>query len=69
VQVAEPIVGALAAIVGPMRRTFDPFGLLLIFVTGWLGQQQLDAINDLREENRLTAHVKTGKMGSPDAYC
>jgi hypothetical protein len=23
----------------PMRRTFDPFQLLLISIAGWLGQQ------------------------------
>jgi hypothetical protein len=32
-----------------MRRTFDPFRLLLISVAGWLGQQQRDAIDYLRE--------------------
>jgi hypothetical protein len=36
-----------------MRRTFDPFRLLLISVAGWLGQQQRDAIDYLREENRV----------------
>ena len=34
-----------------MRRTFDPFRLLLISVAGWLGQRQRDAIDYLREEN------------------
>jgi len=36
-----------------MRRTFDPFRLLLVSIAGWLGQQQRDAIDDLREENRV----------------
>ena len=36
-----------------MRRTFDPFRLLLISAAGWLGQQQRDAIDYLREENRV----------------
>jgi hypothetical protein len=36
-----------------MRRTLDPFRLLLIFVAGWLGQQQREAIDYLREENRV----------------
>ena len=36
-----------------MRRTLDPFRLLLISVAGWLGQQQRDAIDYLREENRV----------------
>jgi hypothetical protein len=35
-----------------MRRTSDPFRLLLVSVAGWLGQQQRDAIDYLREENR-----------------
>ena len=38
-----------------MRPTFDPFRLLLISVAGWLGQQQRDAIDYLREENRVSA--------------
>jgi alkylation response protein AidB-like acyl-CoA dehydrogenase len=36
-----------------MRRTFDPFRLLLASIAGWLGQQQRDAIDYLREENRV----------------
>src|ERR1700704_6212290 len=36
-----------------MCPTFDPFRLLLISVAGWLGQQQRDAIDYLREENRV----------------
>jgi hypothetical protein len=36
-----------------MRRTFDPFRLLLISVAGWLGQQQRDAIDYIREESRV----------------
>jgi putative transposase len=36
-----------------MRRTFDPFRLLVISVAGWLGQQQRDAMDYLREENRV----------------
>ena len=37
----------------PMRRTLDPFRLLLISVAGWWGQQHSDAIDYLREENRV----------------
>ena len=33
--------------------TFDPFRLLVISVAGWLGQQQRDAIDYLRAENRV----------------
>ena len=36
-----------------MRRTFDPFRLLLVSIAAWLGQQQRDAIDYLREENRV----------------
>src|SRR5712672_2666297 len=36
-----------------MCPTFDPFRLLLISVAGWWGQQQRDAIDYLREENRV----------------
>jgi transposase InsO family protein len=36
-----------------MRRTHDPFRLLLVSVAGWLGQQQRDAIDYLREENQV----------------
>ncbi len=36
-----------------MLRTFGPFRLLVISVAGWLGQQQRDFIDYLREENRV----------------
>ena len=36
-----------------MRRTCDPFRLLLVSVAGWLGQQQRDTIDYLREENQV----------------
>ena len=36
-----------------MRRTFDPFRLLVVSIAGWLNQQQRDAIDYLREENRV----------------
>jgi putative transposase len=45
----------------PMRRTFDPFRLLLISVAGWLGQQRRDAIDYLREENRVLREQLGGK--------
>ena len=44
---------ALGCYSGPMRRTLDPFRFLLVTVAGWLGQQQRDAIDYLREENRV----------------
>ena len=36
-----------------MRRTFVPFRLLVVSIAGWLNQQQRDAIDYLREENRV----------------
>lgn len=36
-----------------MRPTIDPLRFLLISVAGWLGQKQRDAIDYLREENRV----------------
>jgi len=36
-----------------MRRTFDPFRLLVVSIAGWLNRQQRDAIDYLREENRV----------------
>ena len=44
-----------------MRRTFDPFRLLLISVAGWLDQPQRDAIDYLREENRVLREQLGGK--------
>jgi putative transposase len=36
-----------------MGLTFEQFRLQLISVAGWLGQKQRDAIDSLREENRV----------------
>jgi hypothetical protein len=36
-----------------MRQALDPFRLLLISVAGWFNQQQWDALDYLREENRV----------------
>jgi len=44
-----------------MRRTFDPFRLLLVSIAGWLGQQQRDAIDYLREENRVLREQLGGR--------
>jgi hypothetical protein len=44
-----------------MRRTVDPFRLLLVSIAGWLSQQQRDAIDYLREENRLLREQLGGK--------
>ncbi len=35
------------------QRVFDPFRSLLIAVSGWINQRQLQAIDYLREENRV----------------
>ncbi len=44
-----------------MRRTFDPFRLLVVSIAGWLNQQQRDAIDYLREENRVLREQLGGK--------
>jgi len=36
-----------------MTRSLDPFRFVLIAVSGWMNQQQLELINYLREENRV----------------
>jgi hypothetical protein len=36
-----------------MRRTFDRFRLLVVSIAGWLNRQQRDAVDYLREENRV----------------
>ena len=51
----------------PVRRTFDPFRLLLVSIAGWLGQQQRDAIEYLREENRvLREQIGNKRLGLND---
>ena len=40
---------------------FDPFRLLLISVSGWMSQQQLDVIDYLQEENRVLRQQLGGK--------
>ena len=36
-----------------MSRILDPFRFVLITVAGWMNQGQLQAIDYLREENRV----------------
>jgi hypothetical protein len=36
-----------------MRKSLDPFRFLLIALSGWMNQQQLQLIDYLREENRV----------------
>ena len=36
-----------------MAKSLDPFRFLLIAVSGWINQQQLQLIDYLREENRV----------------
>jgi len=45
----------------PTRRTFDPFRLLVVSIAGWLNQQQRDATDYLREENRVLREQLGGK--------
>ena len=36
-----------------MTKSMDPFRFLLIALSGWMNQQQLQLIDYLREENRV----------------
>jgi hypothetical protein len=36
-----------------MTRSLDPFRFVLVAVSGWMNQQQLQLIHSLREENRV----------------
>ena len=44
-----------------MTRSLDPFRFVLIAVSGWMNQQQLELINYLREENRVLREQLGGK--------
>jgi putative transposase len=44
-----------------MRRTLDPFRFLAAAIAGWANQQQQDAIEYLREENRVLREQLKGK--------
>jgi hypothetical protein len=44
-----------------MRRTFDSFRVLVVSIAGWLNRQQPDAIDFLREENRVLREQLGGK--------
>jgi hypothetical protein len=47
-----------------MTKSLDPFQFLLIPVSGWMNQQQLELIDYLREENR-DLREQLGKKRSP----
>ena len=44
-----------------MKKSLDPFRFVLIAVSGWMNQQQLELINYLREENRVLREQLGGK--------
>jgi len=44
-----------------MRKSLDPFRFVLIALSGWMNQQQLELINYLREENRVLREQLGGK--------
>jgi len=44
-----------------MRTSLDPFQFVMIAVTGWMNQQQLQLIYYLREENRVLREQLGGK--------
>jgi len=44
-----------------MTTSLDPFRFVLIALSGWMNQQQLELINYLREENRVLREQLGGK--------
>src|SRR6516165_2904519 len=44
-----------------MRIVLDPFRFLLIAVSGWMNQRQLEVIDYLREENRVLREQLGGR--------
>src|SRR6267378_8435682 len=44
-----------------MSRVLDPFRFLLIAVSGWMNQRQLQVIDYLREENRVLREQLGGR--------
>jgi hypothetical protein len=44
-----------------MTRSLNPFRFVLIALSGWMNQQQLELINYLREENRVLREQLGGK--------
>jgi hypothetical protein len=43
------------------QRALDPFHFLLIAVSGWINQRQLEVIDYLREENRVLREQLGGR--------
>ncbi len=44
-----------------MSKCLDPFRFLLISLAGWMNQRQLNAIDYLREENRILREQLGGR--------
>ena len=44
-----------------MLRTLDPFRFVVIAIAGWMNQRQLQAIDYLREENRVLREQLAGR--------
>jgi hypothetical protein len=44
-----------------MTRSLNPFQFVLVAVSGWMNQQQLQLIHYLREENRVLREQLGGK--------
>src|SRR5499426_4642552 len=44
-----------------MQRVLDPFRFVLIALSGWMNQRQLQAIDYLREENRVLREQLGGR--------
>jgi hypothetical protein len=44
-----------------MTTSLNPFRFVLIALSGWINQQQLELINYLREENRVSSRATAAK--------
>ena len=44
-----------------MRTVLDPFRFLLVAVSGWMNQRQLEVIDYLREESRVLREQLGGR--------
>src|ERR1700751_3229021 len=49
-----------------MTKSLDPFRFLLIAVSGWMNQQQLQLIDYLREENRVLHDTSLNRLDCTD---
>jgi len=58
---SNPVLHGTAGIIDKMSGVLDPFRFVLIAVAGWMNQRQLQAIDYLREENRVLREQLGGR--------